>query len=233
MQRYFLKILFLVVASGAMLLTACSADPRRPREVTARAVDFSGAWEVDHSRSDNIRDRYDAMTRELQRQFNKRAQNMGQASGTVVVNNGTNTGASLIGLARMAEVITDTQLLDITQSETKISVKREGNFALRCEFHQGQIQKVQTPLGTEVCGWDDHQLIFQIHLPEGLSVHHRLTMGSEAQRLRMSTTVISDRVSYPFTLNRVFNRYNPSTSGITCKQTLTRGRVCTTEGRGP
>ena len=224
------RIPFVLVLASCLLLAACGSDPRRPREKTSRAVDLSGSWEVDYSQSDNIRDRYESMINELQRQAEQRAKGMNQPQGSVAMGGtGSNSGASIYGLARMAEVITDTQLLEIAQTATDIAVKREGNFALSCEFHPGKLHKVETPLGSEVCGWDDHQLVFQIYLPEGLSIYHRLTLGPQSQRLSMATTVVSDRVSWPFTLNRVFNRYDPANSGITCKQTLTRGRVCTTE----
>ena len=98
-----------------------------------------------------------------------------------------------------------------------------------CEFGDGSVYTQRNPMGSEVCGWDGHQLVFQIFLPEGVSIAHRFTLGPQGERINVATTVRSDRVSYPFTLDRVFNRYDPTSTGIRCKQTLTRGRVCTTE----
>lgn len=216
--------------TGCLALSACgTTDPPPPRGQTAAAVDFSGAWEVDYSQSDNVRDRYELMIRELQREAERRARGGNHGGAISVGGSGVNSGASIYGLARMAELITEIQLLDIAQDIHRISVKREGSFALRCEFHPGQLHAVETPLGREVCGWDGHQLVFQIYLPEGLSIFHRLTLGPHGQRLNIATTVRSDQVAYPFSLNRVFNRYDPANTGIRCKQTLTRGRVCTTE----
>lgn len=214
-----------------VLLMACGSEPQRPpREQTAAAVDFSGAWEVDYSQSDNIRDSYEVMMRELQRQAQRRARGMNQSGGSAAVGGAVSgSAAGIYGLARMAELITDFQVLNVKQDERTISMKREGSFALECEFHPGKLHEVATPLGREVCGWDDHQLVFQIYLPEGLSIFHRLTLGPEGKRLNMATTVRSDQTAYPFTLDRVFNRYDPTATGIFCKQTLTRGRVCTTE----
>ena len=210
------------------LLAGCGSSPEpRPREKTAAAVDFSGAWEVDYSQSENIRESLEVLLRELQRQAERQSRNMQQGGGTLSVN--ANSGASLYALARMAEIVTEPQLLDISQSETEVTVKREGSFALHCEFHPGQLHTLESSLGSEICGWDGHQLIFQIFLPDGLAIYHRLTLGPEGERLQIATTLRSDQVSWPFTIDRVYRRYDPNSTGIRCKQTLTKGKVCTTE----
>jgi len=222
----------LISLPGALLavfmLSGCgsTAEPL-PREQTAAAVDFSGAWEVDYSESENIRDSFDVLLRELQRQAERQNRNMQQGGGTLSV--GANSGNSLYALARMAEIVTEPQLLDITQSETEITIKRDGSFALYCEFFPGELHRIDSPLGSEVCGWDSHQLLFNIALPGGLSIYHRLTLGPKGERLQIATTLRSDQVSWPFTVDRVYRRYDPNSSGIRCKQTLTRGKVCTTE----
>ncbi len=211
-----------------LMLQACSSEPPRPSPMstTAKVVDLSGAWEVDYSKSENIRDTYEQMMRELQRQVERaqRGSNRGAVS-----TGGFGSGGDIYALARMAEVITDIQLMDITQTENQVTIKRDGSFALNCEFFPGKLQTETTPLGKEVCGWDGHQLVFQMYLPDGLSIFHRYTLGPEGERINVATTVRSSEVSYPFTLDRVYNRYDPSSGGIRCKQTLTRGKVCTTE----
>ena len=131
----------------------------------------------------------------------------------------------------MADMITSSALLEVEQSEHKIKVKREENFALTCEFYPGQAPKVETPVGAEICGWNAHQLVFKIYLPEGLSIQHVMTLGASGRKLNVATTVVSDQVSYPFTLNRVYNRFVPGNSGFSCKMTLTKGRVCTTQSQ--
>lgn len=221
----------LVFLAAMLALAGCGSEPELPAGAGKLSVpvDFSGDWEVDFSQSDNIRDRYEMMIRDLQRQAERRGRGgMAQSNGSISLG-GVSGGESLYALARMAELITDVQLLDIEQDELEIDVKREGNFALQCEFHPGELHRVETPLGSELCGWDGHQLIFQVALPEGLRIIHRFTLGPEGQRLNIATTVQSQQVAYPFTLNRVYNRYDPESTGIRCKQTLTRGRVCTTE----
>ncbi|TDG13690.1 hypothetical protein E2F43_09215 [Seongchinamella unica] len=216
----------------ALVLSACGSAPdSRPAGQTAAAVDFSGAWEVDYSESENIRDSFDVLLRELQRQAERQNRNMQQGGGTLSV--GANSGSSLYALARMAEIVTEPQLLDISQSDTDITIKREGSFALYCEFFPGRLHRIASPLGNEVCGWDSHQLLFNISLPGGLSIYHRLTLGPQGERLQIATTLRSDQVSWPFTVDRVYRRYDPASSGIRCKQTLTRGRVCTTERPAP
>ena len=209
-------------------LVACGSNiERRPREKTAAAVDFSGAWEVDYSQSENIRESLDVLLRELQRQAERQARGMQQGGGSLSVN--ANSGASLYALARMAEIVTEPQLLDISQSETEITVKREGSFALQCEFHAGKLHTLESSLGSEICGWDDHQLVFQIFLPDGLAIYHRMTLEPQGERLQIATTLRSSQVSWPFTIDRVYRRYDPNSTGIRCKQTLTKGKVCTTE----
>ncbi len=49
------------------------------------------------------------------------------------------------------------------------------------------------------------------------------------QKLNIATTMVTDQVSFPFLLNRVYNRFEPGESGYKCEVTLTRGTVCTTE----
>ena len=129
----------------------------------------------------------------------------------------------------MADLVTQSQLLEIEQDSHDIKVKREEDYALTCEFFPGQYHTVETPLGKEICGWDGHQLIFKTLFPEGLTIQQVLTMGADRRRLNIATTVISDRVTSPFTVNRVYNRYQPQDNGYRCKMTISRGRVCTTE----
>jgi hypothetical protein len=58
-----------------------------------------------------------------------------------------------------------------------------------------------------------------------------MSVGPQRQWLNIATTVISDRVTSPFTVNRVYSRYQPQDTGYSCKMTISRGRVCTTESQ--
>ena len=226
--------IFAALLSTCLLLTGCSgSQPKKAvlQGQNSESVDFSGSWELDYSQSDNIQVKLDSLVRDLQRQADRRSQGtMGQGAGGAIMvgGSGANSAPSIIGLARMSDLITRSPLLEVEQQEHKIKVKREENFALGCEFYPGQYQTVETPLGSEICGWNAHQLVFKILLPEGLSIQHVMTMGTSGERLNIATTIVSDQVSYPFTLNRVYNRFVPGNRGFSCKMTLTKGRVCTT-----
>jgi hypothetical protein len=222
---------------GLLALVSCAKQPELSSGVDASSpVDFSGSWELDYGRSDNIGVKLNALHRQIVRELERR-QRMGQrgsdySAGSLVIGGaGQNSGPSLYGLAQMADFITQSQLLEIRQDHNDIEVKREGNFALTCEFFGSGPQVVETPMGSEVCGWLQHQLEFRIVLPEGLAIRHRLSLGPRGQLLNIATTVISDEVSQPFTVNRVYRRFDPEADGIRCEMTLTRGKVCTTEAR--
>ena len=218
------------------LLAACSSQQSSRTVVnqTDKAVDFSGFWELDYSQSDNIQVNLNALVRDISKRNRQRAQAgiYTQGPGMVIGGSGTtNSGPSILGLAQMADLITQSQLMEITQDANDIKVERELDFALTCEFYPGQYHEVETPLGKEICGWDQHQLIFKILLPEGLTIQHIFSLGPEGQWLNIATTVISDQVTSPFTVNRVYARYEPGEAGYSCKMTLSRGRVCTTESQ--
>ena len=233
------RLLLTLLASLCLFLAGCSSAPQKPRPVvnqTDKAVDFTGFWELDFSQSDNIQVNLNDLVRDLRQQTQQRAQGTGvyQQAGPGMLIGGpgtTNSGASIIGLAQMAELITESQLLEVEQDQHNIKVKRELDFALTCEFYPGQYHTVETPLGKEICGWDRHQLIFKILLPEGLTIQHVMSLGPDGQRLNIATTVISDQVTSPFTVNRVYVRYTPQDDGYSCKMTISRGRVCTTESQ--
>jgi hypothetical protein len=221
-----------------LFIAGCSSSAvqKKPQAINQAeyVVDFSGFWELDYSKSDNIQDNLNALVRDVRKQNQQRAQAAGvyqQAVGGMIIGGpgDTNSGASIIGLAQMADLVTQSQLLEITQDEHKIKVKREEDFALTCEFYLGQYHTVETPLGSEICGWNRHQLIFKIVLPEGLTIQHVLSLGPDRQWMNIATTVISDRVTSPFTVNRVYARYQPRDDGYHCKMTISKGRVCTTE----
>jgi hypothetical protein len=223
---------------ACVLLYGCGSPPaQRPglQGGNAQAVDFGGSWELDYSQSDNTQQKLDSVVGELNRAAERRAQgNMQQGpvgGGFIMGGSGPNSGVSILGLARMADLITQSPLLEIVQNEHKILVKREEDFALSCEFYTGQYRKVETPFGIEACGWDAHQLVFKVLLPDGLSIQHVMTIGAAGQKLNIATTVVSDQVSFPFTLNRVYNRFEPGDSSFQCQETLSRGRVCTTGSR--
>ena len=230
------KIITVLVCFCALLVGCASEAPKKAmlQGQDSRSANFDGSWEMDYSQSDSTQDKLDSLVRDLRGQAQRRSQggsNQAAGGSYVIGGSGANSAPSIIGLARMADMITSSALLEVEQSEHKIKVKREENFALTCEFYAGQAPKVETPVGAEICGWNAHQLVFKIYLPEGLSIQHVMTLGASGRKLNVATTVVSDQVSYPFTLNRVYNRFVPGNSGFSCKMTLTKGRVCTTQSQ--
>jgi hypothetical protein len=230
------KIITVLVCLCTLLVGCASEAPKKAmlQGQDSRSANFDGSWEMDYSQSDSTQDKLDSLVRDLRGQAQRRSQggmNQAAAGSYVIGGSGANSAPSIIGLARMADMITSSALLEVEQSEHKIKVKREENFALTCEFYPGQAPKLETPVGAEICGWNAHQLVFKIYLPEGLSIQHVMTLGASGRKLNVATTVVSDQVSYPFTLNRVYNRFVPGNSGFSCKMTLTKGRVCTTQSQ--
>ncbi len=220
---------FIAALVCAAVLTACGSTPAPEPQfyAPAKPVDMSGAWEVDHARSDNIQEQFNAIARQLQREAERRARAADR--GQTVGGPSFSSGRDLFALAEMAELITAPSLLDVVQTQSEVRLKRENSFALVCMIEQSAPVVTETPFGTEQCGWDGHQLFFDIALPDGLHIRHRITRSALADFLVIQTAVYSPSVKQPFIVNKVYNRYNPNNAGYRCTQTLSRGTVCTTE----
>ena len=210
-------------------LAGCQSSPAEQpiSYAPSKPVDMSGNWEVDHARSDNIQRQLNTLVRQWQREAERRARaaERGQAAGP----SGLGSGRQLLALAEMAELITAPELLEVVQTGNEVRLKRENSFALICRTDQPPPIITTTPFGFEQCGWDGHQLFFNINLPDGLLIRHRITRSNMADALIIQTAVYSPEVNQPFTVNKVFTRYDPNTGGYRCTQTLSKGRVCTTE----
>jgi hypothetical protein len=222
---------------AALLLFGCAAqEAGRPPATASEAVmprvlsDFSGHWEMDYGRSDNVQQKLDSVYRELQRAAERaaRAQADSRSRGAALGNVAPPNSAvrSLVALARMADHVTASQVLEIEQTEQSIEVKREENFALTCALQTGPPKPQESALGSEICGWDAHQLVFIISLPDGLRINHRMTVAEDGESLQVATTVASADSRTPFTVNRVYYRFEPLPEDYACEYTLTRGRVC-------
>jgi hypothetical protein len=193
-------------------------------EIAADPVDMTGHWELDYGSSDNLQAQFRSSMRSLRQQ---QARGPNGERGAVVANGGS--GESLVALAQMAELVTQSQLLVIEQDRVSISVEREGSFALSCDYARERIQQQDYGVGRERCFWDGRQLVFELRLPEGLDIVHRLSVSSDGEALAIVTSLYSDRVSGPFSLRRIYRRFDPGRSPYRCTETLSRGRVCTTE----
>ncbi|MFK7831109.1 MAG: hypothetical protein AB8B57_15130 [Congregibacter sp.] len=212
-----------------LLLTACAGEPERVKQQRVAApLDMSGNWELDYARSDNLQARYAAMLRELREQVARSQPERGRGGPTVNVGS---SQQSLIGLAQMAELVTQSQLLEIEQSRIAVRVEREGNFTLNCDFGPNAPTQTDYGVGRERCFWDGSQLVFEIRLPDGLDIVHRMSIAENRSTLAIVSSLYSRGVSTPFTVRRIYRRFVPGSNAYRCTETLTRGRVCTTEGR--
>jgi hypothetical protein len=223
-------MLRLILISTLFILSACGSAPQRQPAREKPSVDLTGHWEMDYSRSDNVNDKLQRMMREWQRAAEKRASmDRGRSGPAISMGGDSRSFNRIVASARLADMITESQVLDIEQSDVDIEVARESTFALTCVFSEGEPEVVLDDLGSEVCGWDGGDLLFIIHLPDSLAIRHRFTMAADGERLRVSTTVDSDSAP-PFTMNRFYFKFNPLPEDYSCEYTLSRGNVCQ---RGP
>lgn len=224
-MKIFTALLFL------LFLPACKDQTVKPPEAASRATpetsDFSGYWEMDYGRSDNANSKLQTMYREWHRNMTRQVRG-DQRRANMGVQLDSSRFDAIVDVARLADQITSSQVLEIEQSEIDIEIQRENNFSLSCVFREGEPEVVIADLGSEVCGWDAHQLVFYIRLPDGLDIQHRLTLSEDADRLHIATQVDS-RKSAPFTLNRFYFRFNPLPEDYSCEYTLSRGNVCQSE----
>ncbi|MBA6412025.1 hypothetical protein H2508_02740 [Parahaliea sp. F7430] len=226
------QCLFLLLLLLALAVSGCTETPMRLSAQSQQAINFSGDWELNYAQSDQLQARLNSTFRELRKKAERSRPPVSDRAGPQInLATSSHDADSLIALARMADLITQSPLLHIKQDEQGILVKREANFALDCQFVGEQAYRLDSALGRERCGWLGHQLAFTLLLPEGLSIRHLLTLSSDRQQLNIATTLVSDQVSMPFTLNRVYQRFDPGSRGYHCKMTLTKGRVCSTESQ--
>jgi len=217
----------------AALLTACGTNPQRSAPATTpKPVNMAGHWEMNFTESDDVNRQLNAMVRELNRTIAREqalSRSDARSGPALSVGGGRNTPQAILGLAQLGEVITRSQLLEITQDANRVRIHRDQDFALACDYSDTAPVPDQSSLGTEICGWDAHQLVFSAALrDEGLRIVHRFSLGGQGNKLLVSTSISSAQVSEALTINRVFDRYDPSQLGYQCEMTMTRGRVCRT-----
>lgn len=194
--------------------------------------DFTGSWEKDFQRSD----RWDEeLTRQIEQILQAQQSQSGNPQGNLLRptlqlgNVPRGRPAELVDLARLAELISRQNVIDIIQTKEEVVVRRQGDAALICGTRQDVMQSFTSPYGNEVCGWEREQLVFRISLPEGVDILHRFSVSPDAQWMNLLTS-ISRRGSTPFNLIQVYRRFELPPDAYNCVQTLSRGRVCSATG---
>ena len=209
-----------------LLLAACAGPTPTMTPHRQAAADFSGSWEMNYARSERAGDKIEAMYQKQQRELEKRAKGAYREPAIEFNDSLDNPVASLLPLARFAEMITMSTIVEITQSDTSIEIARNDDFTLDCDFLRKTIDLEKDPLGSERCGWDGRDLVIQIVLPGRLVIVERLTVASNHQELRIQTAVSSGDGNRRFTLDKYFYRFDPPPEDYDCQYTLTRGNVC-------
>jgi hypothetical protein len=218
-----LAVLFLVLH-----LPGCASRPV-PQMENKQQVDFSGSWELDGQMSDRVMEKIRWLYAAARIDAERRARANNNRRAPAPINAGDprmGEVEAIVGLGRLADMITKATVLTITQTDSQILIERDDDFALECEF--GVTRKTESQLGKELCGWFGDQLAFEISLPEGLTVSHLLTLASDGDRLNLATTVRSSRTSQPFSLNRVYMPFEPIEDHLyDCEYTLVNQTSCT------
>jgi len=213
------------------LLAGCSQQVAGDKLVRSYAgdapVNLSGSWERDYSRGDIVSVEVNRVLRQIQRT----AIDPRMTNDRISAANTSDTRRKIsrvLALAQLADMITQVDTLTIAQSEHHISVERKGDFAISCEFYDSVAQGPETEYGNEICGWDGHQFVSRLILPDGLRVSHRFTISTDGKSLLVSTTVSSSATTTPFTLDRYYNQFERPASAFNCIETLSMKRVCST-----
>jgi len=217
-----------------ILLAGCQAtgpalDATHPAYVGDMPADFSGSWERDYSRGEDVQGALNSLFRDQQRRMQQQSQYPGNPR-----MNGGQVGMSqreanaIVALARLVEEITRPDVLTIAQDDYEIRVARKDDFDLSCSFFNGIAQGTDSDYGTEICSWDGDTLISYLVLDDGLTITHRFTMSADRKYLRVITTARSSASRMPFSINRFYMRFEAPPGKFNCIETLSMKRVCST-----
>ena len=221
-----LKIPLTIVV--CMLAFACAKQPVIRQDVAqfngAMPADFSGSWERDYTRGDDV----NAALRHAYNKLPVTQPDQGFGRNPVIAAPSARDVAALTALARLAEQITRMDYLNIAQNSNLVRVDRKDDFSYECAFYDGVAKAIESAFGTEICGWDGDQLVSNLVLPDGLQITNRLTISANRQQLRVITTVASSTSRVPFTLRRFYRRYERLAPEYNCVETLSMKRVCST-----
>jgi len=233
--RYLVTVNSRIPAFLALILIAgCSSqepvvDLTTPSFVGAMPANFSGSWERDYSRGEDVQGALNTLFRQRNQQIQRQQQHPSSPrTGNSGAGISQREGNALLALARLVEEITRPDVLQISQDDFEIRVARKDDFAMSCSFFEGVAQGTNSPYGTEVCNWDGNSLVSYLVLPDGLQISHRFTMSSDGAYLRVITTATSSATRTPFTLHRFYIKFEAPASAFNCIETLSMKRVCST-----
>lgn len=221
----------LIITIAVGILAACSnsgptLDTTNPSFIGDMPVDFSGSWERDYARSQDVQGALNATLQYRQRQANQ--QNSMGRTGPATSGLSQREVNGMVALARLIEEITRPDVLTIAQDKFEVRISREDDFSLSCSFYEGIAQGTDSPYGTEVCNWDGNDLISHLVLPDGLVISRRYTMSADGQYLREIITASSSVTRSPLVLHRFYIKFEAPARAFNCIETLSMKRVCST-----
>jgi hypothetical protein len=217
------------IVAACLVLVACAPakpviDEQMMRFDGEMPADFSGSWERDYSRGDDV----NQVLRDIYYYLSRTSADRAYTTRPGPVQPSSRDMESVTALARLAELITRPQVLTISQNDQEITVDRKDDFSLLCAFYDGVAKGTESDYGTEICGWDGDQLVSHLILPDGLQVTHRFTVSADREQLRVVTTVSSSAARMPVTLRRYYKKFERLPPDFNCIETLTMKRVCST-----
>lgn len=217
------------IVAMCLLLVACTPakpviDEQMMRIDGEMPADFSGSWERDYSRGDDV----NQVLRDIYYYLSRTSADRAYTTRPGPVQPSSRDWQSISALARLAELITRPQVLTISQNDQEITVDRKDDFSLLCAFYDGVAKGTESDYGTEICGWDGDQLVSHLVLPDGLQVTHRFTASADQKQLRVVTTVSSNTARVPVTLTRFYKKFERLPPDFNCIETLSMKRVCST-----
>jgi len=226
-----IRMLRLIPASACIgLIAACAApqpvitDEMLYVEGGELPVDLGGSWAMDYARSDNVND----VLRETMYQISRTGGRPTGLPGADYAGPINREMAKVMPLARLAEQITRSDELTITQTESEIIIERIDDFSMFCAFYNGVSKPTESAFGRETCGWDGNRLVSHTEFLDGLEVVNRFAVSDDGKQLRIITTVASDTSRVPFTLSRYYWKFEKPAPAYDCIETLSMKRVCTT-----
>jgi hypothetical protein len=213
---------FLCALLSFSLLACSSSQPTIAKQPDQRyaggmPVDLSGSWERDYSRSDDIQG---ALNSTLRRVYRPQPDTAYPAPSLNL--------DKVVALARFADLITQFEVMTITQDDFEIKIARKDDFTMLCRFYDGFAKRTESEFGAEVCNWNGKQLLSHLVLPDDLLVSQRYSLSGDGNSLHVATTVSSSATRIPFTVNRVYMKFEPPESDFNCIETLSMKRVCST-----